>query len=50
MSKTKKSITKRVRKTKNEKIIIYVPGRAHNLAKKEKRVKKFKKSVKKDLI
>jgi len=45
MIKIKKSILKRVKRTKKGKIIFSVPGRSHNLAKKEKKVKRIKKSV-----
>lgn len=44
--KSKKSIVKRIKKTKKGKLIVYIPARAHNLVKKERKVKKRKKSVK----
>lgn len=47
--KTKKSISKRVKKTKKDKLIIYKPNRSHNLSKKERKTKRSKKSVKQKL-
>ncbi len=43
--KTKKSIKKRI-EVKKKVFIVQKPGRAHNLAKKERKVKRLKKSVK----